>query len=168
MADTNLALPCPCGSENQLADCCLPIIQGKRRAETAEQLLRARYSAFTRGDVDFIMATHHSKTRGELKRDETEAWSKNSEWLGLKIVQIDGGRSEDEQATIIFNAMYRADGKDEDHWEKSYFQKENGLWYFLDAQGIQTGTYKRSEPKVGRNDPCSCGSGKKYKKCCGK
>jgi preprotein translocase subunit SecA len=28
--------------------------------------------------------------------------------------------------------------------------------------------YKRSEPKVGRNDPCLCGSGKKYKKCCGK
>jgi uncharacterized protein YecA (UPF0149 family) len=27
---------------------------------------------------------------------------------------------------------------------------------------------KRSSPKVGRNDPCSCGSQKKYKKCCGK
>jgi SWIM/SEC-C metal-binding protein len=25
-----------------------------------------------------------------------------------------------------------------------------------------------AEKKVGRNDPCSCGSGKKYKKCCGK
>lgn len=29
-------------------------------------------------------------------------------------------------------------------------------------------TYKREGPKVGRNDPCPCGSGKKYKKCCGK
>lgn len=28
-------------------------------------------------------------------------------------------------------------------------------------------TYIRPEPKVGRNDPCLCGSGKKYKKCCG-
>lgn len=28
-------------------------------------------------------------------------------------------------------------------------------------------TVKRDEPKVGRNDPCPCGSGKKYKKCCG-
>jgi preprotein translocase subunit SecA len=26
----------------------------------------------------------------------------------------------------------------------------------------------KSEPKVGRNDPCPCGSGKKYKKCCGR
>lgn len=29
-------------------------------------------------------------------------------------------------------------------------------------------TFKRAEPKIGRNDPCRCGSGKKYKKCCGK
>jgi len=31
----------------------------------------------------------------------------------------------------------------------------------------QTTTYRREGPKVGRNDPCPCGSGKKYKKCCG-
>jgi uncharacterized protein YecA (UPF0149 family) len=28
--------------------------------------------------------------------------------------------------------------------------------------------YRRVTAKVGRNDPCSCGSGKKFKKCCGK
>jgi uncharacterized protein YecA (UPF0149 family) len=27
-------------------------------------------------------------------------------------------------------------------------------------------TYRRTEPKIGRNDPCPCGSGKKYKHCC--
>ncbi|WP_028487029.1 preprotein translocase subunit SecA [Thiomicrorhabdus chilensis] len=32
----------------------------------------------------------------------------------------------------------------------------------------QEGTYRREMPKVGRNDPCPCGSGKKYKQCCGK
>ena len=29
-------------------------------------------------------------------------------------------------------------------------------------------TYRREDPKIGRNDPCPCGSGKKYKKCCGR
>ena len=29
-------------------------------------------------------------------------------------------------------------------------------------------TFRRDVPKIGRNEPCSCGSGKKYKKCCGK
>ncbi len=29
-------------------------------------------------------------------------------------------------------------------------------------------TYRREQPRIGRNDPCPCGSGKKYKKCCGR
>lgn len=31
---------------------------------------------------------------------------------------------------------------------------------------VDTGTFMRAEKKTGRNDPCPCGSGKKYKKCC--
>lgn len=34
--------------------------------------------------------------------------------------------------------------------------------------GVQMKPYVRSEAKVGRNDTCPCGSGLKYKKCCGK
>jgi uncharacterized protein len=34
-------------------------------------------------------------------------------------------------------------------------------------RGAETGTYVRPERKVGRNDPCPCGSGKKFKRCCG-
>ncbi len=166
MSDTNI---CPCGSKLELEKCCLPLIQGKAKANTAEELLRARYTAFTRGDIDFILETHHSRTRHEVKREEIEEWSKGSEWLGLKIVQQEMGKKEDNQGTIVFGALYRdrKEGKDHEHWEKSFFEKESGNWRFLDAQGIQTGPYRRTEPKLGRNDPCQCGSGKKYKKCCG-
>lgn len=166
MSDTNI---CPCGSEIELAQCCLPLIQGKAQASTAEALLRARYTAFTRGDVDFVMSTHHTRTRHEVKRDEIEDWSKTSDWQGLKIVQIENGKKEDDQGTIVFSAHYtdRNDGKNHDHWEKSFFEKENGQWRFVDAHGIQVGPLRRTEPKIGRNDPCTCGSGKKYKKCCG-
>src|SRR3989344_5323509 len=163
MSDTNL---CPCGSKLNLDVCCLPLIQGMKQALTAEVLLRARYTAFTRGDVDYILNTHHSKTRHEVKKDEIEEWSKGSEWLGLKVVQIESGQPQDTQGTIIFGAHYRTDGKDEERWEKCFFEKENGEWRFIDAQGVQLGTYRRTEPKAGRNDPCACGSGKKFKKCC--
>jgi len=37
-----------------------------------------------------------------------------------------------------------------------------------EGQGVLAGTFVREEPKVGRNDPCPCGSGKKYKQCHGK
>jgi preprotein translocase subunit SecA len=33
---------------------------------------------------------------------------------------------------------------------------------------LPSATIRRTEPKIGRNEPCSCGSGKKYKKCCGR
>ena len=35
------------------------------------------------------------------------------------------------------------------------------------AEGAPAQPVERDAPKVGRNDPCPCGSGKKYKKCCG-
>jgi uncharacterized protein len=48
----------------------------------------------------------------------------------------------------------------------------NAYRYFRagrEAYGQDTGTIepRRSTPKIGRNEPCPCGSGKKYKKCCG-
>jgi SEC-C motif-containing protein len=157
---------CPCTSGKDLEQCCGPLLAGKKKASTAEELLRARYVAFTQGNVDFIMKTHHSRTVHEVKREEIEDWSKNSEWQGLQIARVEDGSPSDEKATIAFCARYMADGKPEEHWEQSYFEKEKGEWRFLDAKGIHVGTYRRTEPKVGRNDDCPCGSGKKFKKCC--
>ena len=43
--------------------------------------------------------------------------------------------------------------------ENSRFVKEQGQWFYVDGD-------LKSQAKVGRNDPCPCGSGKKYKRCC--
>ncbi len=157
---------CSCGNPLPYAQCCQPIIKGKRKAATAEDLLRARYSAFVHSEVDFVLKSHHSKTASEVKREEIEDWSKSSKWLGLQVVQKEAGEAQDDKGTIVFCASYEAGGKRNDHWEQSFFEKEAGEWKFLDARGIQTGTYRRESPKIGRNDPCPCGSGKKAKKCC--
>jgi len=157
---------CPCCSGKAPESCCLPYLTGKKKAPTAEALMRARYSAFVRGDIDFILSTHHSRTVGDISRAEVEEWSKQSEWLGLKVVQTQKGQESDGDGIVVFHAQYKADGKVQDHWEHSQFEKENGEWKFLDAQGLQAGPIRRTEPKIGRNDPCSCGSGKKFKKCC--
>ena len=141
------------------------ILDRKLRADTAEDLLHARYLAFNKNDIDFIVDTHHSKTRSEVKREEISEWAKNSEWMGLTVHQKLGGESSDTEGQIVFLVKYRADGKENDHWEHSFFEKENGEWKFLDGQPPKTGPLRRSEPKVGRNDACPCGSGKKFKKC---
>jgi SEC-C motif-containing protein len=166
----DLNAKCPCGSGKTLDSCCLPKIQGKAKAATAEELLRARYTAFTLGEVEYIIKTHHSRTAKDLSREEVEQWSKNSEWLGLTIHNKDKGEATDDTGTIEFHVRYQARDKKKptDHYERSVFEKEGGQWKFVDAEGAESGTpIRRAEPKVGRNDPCTCGSGKKYKKCCG-
>jgi uncharacterized protein YecA (UPF0149 family) len=54
------------------------------------------------------------------------------------------------------------------------FDKDRKLAYREKADGVSEASLagmgrpiRRTEPKVGRNDPCPCGSGKKFKKCCG-
>ena len=48
---------CPCGSDEPFGRCCLPLHLGERQAETAEQLMRARYSAYAVDDLDYIWQT---------------------------------------------------------------------------------------------------------------
>ncbi|MDY6840045.1 MAG: SEC-C metal-binding domain-containing protein [Pseudomonadota bacterium] len=45
-------------------------------------------------------------------------------------------------------------------YENSEFLRENRNWYYL------RGDTREGQLKPGRNDPCPCGSGKKYKACC--
>ena len=52
----------------------------------------------------------------------------------------------------------------------TYFRnwRKDGTWYYVDGEVIKPATSVHQQPKVGRNDPCPCGSGKKFKKCCGR
>jgi len=53
--------------------------------------------------------------------------------------------------------------------EASRFVKESGQWFYLSGEMIgEVGQGEGNVDKVGRNDPCPCGSGKKFKKCCGR
>ncbi len=160
---------CPCCSGQEYADCCEPFISGTAAAETAEQLLRSRYSAHAVGAVDYIIATNHADTRDSIDRDATEKWAAESTWIGLDIKQVSGGSSKDTQAQIEFVATYR-DGRDrtQKHHELALFEQTDGAWFFKDAAAPKQEQVRREGEKIGRNDPCSCGSEKKYKKCCGK
>lgn len=158
---------CPCGSHRELEECCRPIIKGSRRAQTAVELMKARYVAYTTGDVDFIISSHDPETRENVSKEATEEWSRSARWLGIEILSTIGGGPDDDDGVVEFVASFELEGKKINHHEKSYFKKINGNWFFVDGQ-IVPETYVRSAPKVGRNDPCPCGSGKKYKFCCGK
>jgi SEC-C motif domain protein len=156
---------CPCGSGARFEDCCEPVIQGKRESQTAAELMRARYSAFATGAMEFIVDTTHSATRGEVNVPDITEWSNTSTWQGLEIIET---KDLDEQrAYVSFEAHFTQQGKEQKHREKSLFEREDGSWRFVTGDELKNPTVRYETPRPGRNDPCSCGSGKKYKKCCG-
>lgn len=161
---------CPCGSKLSVEDCCLPIIRGERSAETVVAMMRSRYSAFVLGEIDWIIASHHPETVHEIDRADVEKWSRDSEWLGLQIEGSEQGEAEHEVGVVDFTARYRVQGTVHDHVEHAFFQRDGGEWRFhsvlepVDEQIELVPVGPAST--VGRNDPCPCGSGRKYKKCC--
>lgn len=159
------AKACPCGSGKTFSDCCEPYIKGAKKAPSAEALMRSRYSAFATGAMDYIYNTHHESTRGELDMEGVKSWALNSEWLGLEIRETDKGQEKDSEGKVEFKCKFNYNGQEQTHHELSSFIKEKGEWFFVDGV-LRNNTVRRSAPKVGRNDPCPCGSGKKAKKCC--
>lgn len=159
---------CPCCSGKTYGECCEPIIKGTKKAPTAESLMRARYSAYEKQEIDFIInSCEDSKDIGEIDRRATEDWSKNSTWHGLKILRTEKGTEDDDEGIVEFEATYTKKQIRDVHHEIAYFKKINGEWLYSVGQ-LKTTTVVREGAKIGRNEPCPCGSGKKYKKCCGR
>jgi SEC-C motif-containing protein len=130
--------------------------------KTALELLKARYQAFVDGDVDFVMNTHHPETRNQVDPLAVASWSKNSRWKGLEVHEV---KEAAETCHIHFTASYEKKQEIIPHSEFAEFRKHEGRWHYYDSEFPKLETFRRSEQKAGRNDPCPCGSGKKFKKC---
>jgi len=161
-------MDCPCCSGKSFASCCEPVIRGVRKAATAAELMRSRYSAYALGEIDWIYESQSPDGRQFVDRQATEAWSKKSNWKSLELVETKDGGPDDSEGLVEFKANYELAGEDIKHHEIASFRKEDGVWYFVDGIEVKPRPFKRLVPKLGPNDPCSCGSGKKFKKCCGK
>jgi len=159
---------CPCKSGKTFGECCGPVIAGTAKAETAEALMRARYASYATGDVGFLKSSMVDESQGEFDEASSKAWSAAATWHGLEIISTEKGGPSDDEGVVEFRALYTANGEFCNHHERSTFRKVNGEWRFVDGDFVPDKPIEREEPKIGRNDPCPCGSGKKYKKCCGR
>ena len=158
---------CPCGSTNHYTECCRPLIAGERRAETAEQLMRSRYTAYVMRELAWLRESLHPGKRADYDEASSRAWAEQAEWHGIEIVRTELGGPADETGMVEFLASFTVKGVRQEHHERSQFQKVGGAWYFSEGKTLPPRPVMRSGPKAGRNDPCPCGSGKKFKKCCG-
>ncbi len=158
---------CPCASGKPFAECCEPYHKGAP-APTAEALMRARYSAYATQNIDFLRESSTEKVRKEFDAEASREWSQSAEWTGMEVLATAQGGEDDELGLVEFVANYSIDGTPYQHHERSIFVRVDGQWRFDDGALVSPDPIRRETPKIGRNDPCPCGSGKKYKKCCGK
>jgi len=150
---------CGCGSGRPGIHCCVPIIAGERPAETAEQLMRSRFVAYASGQIDYLLASWHSSTRpAQLQL------SADLHWRRLQVLSTDAGASADGDAWVEFKAVYQQQGRVGFMHERSRFVREDGAWRYIDGESLSSEPVAMNTLK--RNEPCFCGSGKKFKKCC--
>jgi SEC-C motif domain protein len=161
-------MACNCGLGPSLDECCGRFLKGDAKPETAEALMRSRYTAYALEDIDYIFNTHDPTTVHTQDRTYAAKWAKDASWDGLEIVATEKGGVADTEGVVEFKARYRIGNQPALHHERSTFRKDGDQWYYIDGEMVKPKTMVREQPKVGRNDPCLCGSGNKYKKCCGK
>lgn len=141
---------CICGSDLSFEECCGRFIDGHELPEKAVELMRSRYSAYVLKNGEYL---YESCSKALQDPKEIEAINSHStEWLGLKILD----KSDYE---VTFMAYYREDNKIEVMKEHSFFIEEDGRLKYDRGEMLNA--------EIARNEPCPCGSGKKYKRCCG-
>jgi SEC-C motif-containing protein len=120
---------CPCGSGEPFGRCCLVLHRGERQAATAEQLMRARYSAYAVGDLDYVWQTWHPRTRPTALTPHG-----GLTWTGLHVVDTVDGRPDDQTGEVEFHAHYRDGRRSGTLHERSRFVVRARRWFYVDGE----------------------------------
>lgn len=121
-------MSCPCGNNKTYTDCCQQIHLDQKKALSAEMLMRSRYSAFVKHNIDFLYHTFHPSTRRFQNKKEIEQWALENKWMQLEILNSTAN-------TVEFKAHYLDENLETQvHHEKSNFKEMQGLWYYVDGK----------------------------------
>lgn len=128
-----MSRPCPCTSKKPYDRCCGPFHAGAAAPETAELLMRSRFSAYALGKVDYLIATRPEAKRPEENREELVTYCKSVQCVGLKIVNREKGGKADDTGIVTFHASLQTNGRRSLHIETSTFARESGRWVYVDG-----------------------------------
>ena len=150
-------ITCPCGSGSSYSECCEPLHLNRTLPSNAEQLMRSRYCAYTLQLIDYIIVTTVPAQQALLDHASIAEWSQTAQWLGLTVLQH-LPKIDKTHAIVEFEARFANPGEAvQTHRECSAFVQIGERWYFIDP----------TVPLPAMKQPCICGSGKKFKQCCG-
>ncbi|MGL5683805.1 MAG: YchJ family protein [Marinifilaceae bacterium] len=126
--------PCPCGSGDTFANCCAPILNGQKKALTAEALMQSRYTAFTLADTAYLMQSWHPDTCPLTDEQEIGRWARSVTWVKLEVLEAVDGEEADTWGSVTFKAFYREKRKLCCIHEESEFVHLNGKWVYVSGK----------------------------------
>jgi len=154
---------CLCGSQLTYPQCCELLHTEKTQAISAEALMRSRFTAYAMHNEAYLLKTWDTSTR-----PAAVDFSKDTgEWTKLEIVLLKKGTAKDNKGIVEFKAYFTVDGEQRVMNEISRFAKKQNRWFYLDGK-VKSIALDHGSFNQGLNAPCACGSGKKFKRCCGK
>lgn len=160
---SNSKKQCPCGSLIDYKSCCEVFHRNLAVPNTAEQLMRSRFSAFAKSEFEYLMDSTPTADRVATLKQLVES-NRSCVWLSLEIVDVEAGLENDLGGWVEFLASYFENGKISTMRERSQFEKRGDRWMYIDGMVMPA-----AEPVVqSMNGSCYCGSAKKFKRCHGK
>jgi SEC-C motif domain protein len=155
---------CPCGSGRSFGECCEPLLKETRSAATAGELMRSRFTAHVVGDYHHLHRTYLGTARRPYVEEPA---GDEMKWTRL-VVHAEEPGPKPGMAFVDFSAYHQEGEAEHALHEKAEFALIDGSWIYTRPVRSGPAPLKSTAPKVGRNDPCPCGSGKKFKHCCGR
>ena len=155
LRDRSGSTPCLCGNKVSLAECCAPIIANLAMANTPEQLMRSRYTAYVLGESAYLL-----RSWDIAYRPQEIIFDKHIKWLHLRVLDTHQYTGDENRGYVTFTATSICDDTLVEMKEKSKFVKKNGVWFYQD------GELTTQKKVIALNAKCPCGSTKKYKRCC--
>ena len=152
----NPTILCPCQSGKSYTDCCQPFHLHQMIPDSAEKLMRSRYTAYTQVNIPYIVETTVPAQQALLDQPAMQLWGEETDWAGLEIITHQPFVSKI-HSWVEFKAFFNIENGIDAHHERSLFVLISGRWYFVDP----------TVPLPSQKQPCVCGSGKKFKHCCG-
>ena len=125
------ATGCPCGGKKVYAECCGRYLDNNDAPESAEVLMRSRYTAYTLNHESYLLATwHHSTRPASLELTDKP----QQKWLDLTVKRFEQTASDN--ATVEFVARFKVSGRAYRLHEISRFVLEDGRWFYVDGDFV--------------------------------
>jgi SEC-C motif-containing protein len=131
MKQTNF---CPCGSTKLYVDCCASYISGEKWPESAEKLMRSRYSAYVKNNLDYIQSTMTEGALEDFNLESAKEWLSGLRWQGLTVLKAYPDPQDPQRAYVKFSAIYKSQGRRYEIRELSEFLKKDDRWFYSGGQ----------------------------------